>query len=192
MALLQRTKMTSCIRNIHWGHMDHFPTQAWKIKKIFYQKFLNFSEKYFSWGLGNGTLRTWKLNKNLPWKRYLCFIKKRFSDILGNWTFKWQAQKISGENFPSWKKHHALKKFLIFWEMELSCPKLEKLLYFFQKGLKSCKIISWPLIFFYYIVSVFPNVHRFNKKFFFFDDKIHTFSFLKIYAICYLSWKEYV
>ena len=41
--------------------------------------------------------------------------------------------ELSEENFTSSKneKKPTLKKFLIFWEMELSCLKLKKLLYFF-------------------------------------------------------------
>ena len=39
---------------------------------------------------------------------------------------------IPRENFPNSKtKKTFLKKFLIFWEIELSSPKLKKLLYFF-------------------------------------------------------------
>ena len=101
-----------------------------------------------------------------------------------------RLKKFQEKTFRAERNITLWKNFLYFGKWNFLARSL-KSSYIFSKRFKIMQKISWPLIFFYYIVNVFPNVHRFNKKFFFFDDKIHTFSFLKIYAICYLSWKEY-
>ena len=62
-------------------------------------------------------------------KEFLYFLKKSLSYVSGNKT-------SSGGNFSSTrKKGPTLKKFLIFWEMELSSPKQKALI--FQEG--TCK-----------------------------------------------------
>ena len=57
---------------------------------------------------------------------------KKFLIILQVKLFSLIFQRSKG-NFPSAKNKKELKKFLMFWEMELSGPKLKKLLYFRRK-----------------------------------------------------------
>ena len=124
-------------------------------------------------------------------KKVLMFYQKTFFWYFGKLNFQVAGSKNFRRKLSELKKTSRYEKISYILGNGTFLPEAWKALIFFLKGLKSCKIISWRLIFFYYIVNVFPNVHRFNKKFFFFDHKIHTFSFLKIYAICYLYWKEY-
>ena len=68
-------------------------------------------------------------------KTFLYFLKKNFSYISGN--FLTSSLKKSGGNFPSSKnKKNTLKKFLIFWEMEVFSPKLKNS-YIFLKSIFS-------------------------------------------------------
>ena len=65
-------------------------------------------------------------------KKVLLFSQTKYFLIFREMESSKKTSYISGKNFPSWrnKKKPTLKKFLIFQEIELSSPKLEKLLYF--------------------------------------------------------------
>ena len=59
-------------------------------------------------------------------KNFLIFFQKKAFLIFR------ETELSSTKNFPSWKneKTHSEKKFILFWEMQLSSPKVKKLLYF--------------------------------------------------------------